>query len=140
MKRTPPFVVFFVVAALVAALRLLGLVPPGAPQPELQIAGALVGATSIALGIASVKALLGYDGERPVTGGVFRLSRHPMYVAMLGVVAAAGLVTAEWVILGALPVLALAVDRFVVLPEEAELREVFGADYEAYARRVRRWI
>lgn len=140
MTRMPPWLVFLIVALCAAALRLSGLVPPGDPQPYLQLAGAAVGLLGIGLGVASVVALLGFDGEHPVTGGVFRFSRHPMYLAMLLVVAAAGLVTAEWVVLGAVPVLAVAIDSFVVGPEESELVEVFGEDYEAYTKRVRRWL
>lgn len=140
MKRAPPWLIFGVVAIGAAALRLSGLVPAGAPQSGLTVAGAVIAAASIGLGVWSVKALLGYDGAHPVTSGPFRFSRHPMYLAMLGVVVAAGLITAEWVVLGAVPVLALCVDVFVVRPEEAELAAVFGDDYAEYRRRVRRWM
>lgn len=140
MKRIPPWLVFLAVAAVAAGLRLGGFAPPGTPQAYLQIAGAACGLISIGLGAMSVRALLAYDGENPVTGGIFRFSRHPMYLAMLGVVAAAGLVTAEWVVLGAVPVLALGIDVFVIRPEEAELREVFGQAYIEYTKRVRRWM
>jgi hypothetical protein len=45
----------------------------------------------------------------------------------------------EWVILLLAPVL-LAITRFVIAPEERYLRRRFGADYDAYMRRVRRWV
>ncbi|MEQ7156629.1 methyltransferase family protein [Brevundimonas aurifodinae] len=34
----------------------------------------------------------------------------------------------------------LVVDRFVIQREEVYLAARFGADYEAYRRRVRRWL
>jgi protein-S-isoprenylcysteine O-methyltransferase Ste14 len=37
------------------------------------------------------------------------------------------------------PTLAI-VRQFVILPEERYLRRRFGTDYEAYTRRVRRWL
>jgi len=44
-----------------------------------------------------------------------------------------------WVVVLLVPAL-LAVLRFVIVPEEKYLRRRFGADYEAYTRRVRRWL
>lgn len=32
------------------------------------------------------------------------------------------------------------VQQFVILPEERYLRRRFGADYDAYTHRVRRWL
>ena len=44
-----------------------------------------------------------------------------------------------WVLILLLPAVAL-VDRFVIAREEAYLRRRFGAEYEAYMARVRRWL
>jgi len=74
-----------------------------------------------------------------VTGGVFRLSRHPMYAGMIV------LVTGIAVILGALtPFLVLIpfvwiIRRFVIVEERA-MEETFGDAYREYRARVRRWI
>ena len=38
------------------------------------------------------------------------------------------------------PVLVLLLDRLVIAREEVRLRAQFGADYEAYTQRVRRWL
>ena len=32
------------------------------------------------------------------------------------------------------------ISRFQIAPEERALRSVFGEDFEAYAKRVRRWV
>lgn len=75
-----------------------------------------------------------------VVAGPYRLSRNPIYLAM--VVAYAGLACAIdslW-LLALLPVLVLALDRGVIVREEPYLARRFGADYTAYCRRVRRWL
>ena len=75
-----------------------------------------------------------------VTDGLFRYSRNPAYLGM--VVGLAGIA----VLLGSLapwlpvPVFAVVVDRKLIHHEEAMLRDRFGPAYEAYCRKVRRWI
>ena len=39
-----------------------------------------------------------------------------------------------------LPVVLLIVDRYVIRREERHLEARFGADFDAYRRRVRRWL
>ena len=75
-----------------------------------------------------------------VTGGVFRLTRNPMY---LGFVL---LLLSLWLALGALSpglsvvLFALLIDRYFVRPEEKKLAATFGDAYPTYRQRVRRWI
>ncbi|MBN1434449.1 isoprenylcysteine carboxylmethyltransferase family protein [Candidatus Fermentibacterales bacterium] len=77
---------------------------------------------------------------RLVTGGVFRISRHPMYLGMvlilLGVALLLGSVTPF-----AVPVMfGLLVERLFVGQEEQTLQRQFADDYLRYRRRVRKWI
>lgn len=72
--------------------------------------------------------------------GVFALSRNPIYLAdaliLLGLIC-------WWGALAALPLVPLfmvLITRRYILAEEAGLRAQFGAQYEAYCRRTRRWI
>jgi protein-S-isoprenylcysteine O-methyltransferase Ste14 len=75
-----------------------------------------------------------------VTRGPYAWTRNPMYVSLaILAVAFAVFLNTWWVVLLLLPVL-LAVRQFVILPEEHYLRRRFGAEYEAYTRRVRRWL
>ncbi len=75
-----------------------------------------------------------------VTRGPYRLTRNPMYVGLtLAYLGEAGLLRQIWP-LAVLP-LVLAYLEWMVIPlEETRLLETFGEEYEAYRRRVRRWI
>jgi len=75
-----------------------------------------------------------------VTGGVFRVTRNPIYLGDALVLTGAILI---WNVAAALPLVPLFVwiitVRFI-RGEEARLRAAFGADFDAWAARVRRWI
>jgi protein-S-isoprenylcysteine O-methyltransferase Ste14 len=78
--------------------------------------------------------------ERLVVGGAFQRVRNPAYVAVISMVVGQGLFFASAPILLYAALLAIAFHLFVVLYEEPTLRRQFGAEYEAYCRRVPRWI
>jgi len=75
-----------------------------------------------------------------VTWGPYRVTRNPMYVGLsLAYLGEAGLLRQLWPAL--LLAMTLAYLSWIVIPvEEGRLREVFGATYDAYRARVRRWI
>ena len=80
------------------------------------------------------------DSTALVTDGPYRVSRHPMYLGMLLIVLGAALVagsTTPLVVVGG--VWWLLTVHFVI-PEETAMRRQFGAAYEQYAQRVRRWL
>ncbi len=75
-----------------------------------------------------------------VTSGVYAWTRNPMYLGL-------SILLLGWAItLGGLspflgPVLfPPLLQKFQIAPEEAALRKLFGQDYEAYCRRVGRWL
>ena len=75
-----------------------------------------------------------------LTSGPFRFSRNPLYLALVLILSGFGaLLDSVWV-LASVPLLAFALNTFIIPGEEARLREVFGAQYMAYAGRVRRWV
>lgn len=75
-----------------------------------------------------------------VTDGIYGVTRNPIYLgfAITYLALAVGLESPLAIVL-LIPCL-LVVDRFVIQREERYLAARFGADYEAYRRRVRRWI
>lgn len=75
-----------------------------------------------------------------VTAGPYAFSRNPMYVSLaLLTIAFALFLNTSWTVLLLVPTLVI-VQQFVIMPEERYLRRRFDAEYEAYTRRVRRWL
>jgi protein-S-isoprenylcysteine O-methyltransferase Ste14 len=75
-----------------------------------------------------------------VTGGIYRVSRNPMYLGMLLCLLAFGWSLSNPVSLGAAVFFVPAITRLQIIPEERALRSRFGSDYVAYCQKVRRWI
>jgi protein-S-isoprenylcysteine O-methyltransferase Ste14 len=75
-----------------------------------------------------------------VTDGVFAWSRNPMYLGLVlvlvGVASCLGSATPLLVAFA----FAWWIDARFIRPEERHLAEQFGEVYEAYARRVGRWV
>lgn len=75
-----------------------------------------------------------------VTGGVFALTRNPMYLGMTLICLAAALWLGRWPMLLS-PLAFFAVANWVFIPfEEAKMRRQFGDAFDAYAKRARRWL
>jgi len=75
-----------------------------------------------------------------VDSGPYRFSRNPMYVGLsLIYVGVSVALNTIWP-LALLPVAVIAVDQYVIRREERYLSSRFGNEYEAYRRRVRRWL
>jgi protein-S-isoprenylcysteine O-methyltransferase Ste14 len=123
------------------------------PRPWLSPAaarplGIMLAAGGLLLGGWGARTILaagtGLDPAHPatriVTGGPYRFSRNPIYLAFtllyLGV---AALANTRWPVLF-LPGVLAAVQRGVIAREERYLARKFGAEYTAYQTRVRRWI
>lgn len=75
-----------------------------------------------------------------VTSGVFRISRNPLYLSLVLVMAAIALMAdSVWLALSAL-LLGLVLDRVIIRGEERVLDREFGPMFRDYRRRVRRWL
>jgi protein-S-isoprenylcysteine O-methyltransferase Ste14 len=81
---------------------------------------------------------------RPATAlvitGPYRITRNPMYVGLALLTAAMSLLfDTWWPIMLLFPTL-IGIQQVVIAPEERYLRRRFGDEYDAYTRRVRRWL
>lgn len=72
--------------------------------------------------------------------GVFAISRNPVYLAMALVLLAIALRQGPWPGLLVPLLFMLYIARWQIRPEEHHLRQRFGATYERYCQRVRRWL
>jgi protein-S-isoprenylcysteine O-methyltransferase Ste14 len=147
--RVPPVVLLLVTAgamwAVAAAWPRFALRLPAARWIALALGG-----VGLAIGLAGVAAFRArgttVDPMRPekasqlVTGGIYRMSRNPMYLGLLLILAAWTVHLGSWVA-AALPVGFVAyMNRFQIAPEERVMRSAFGSSFDSYAGRVRRWL
>jgi protein-S-isoprenylcysteine O-methyltransferase Ste14 len=75
-----------------------------------------------------------------VTSGVYRWTRNPMYLGWLPILAGWAVYLQHPVSLLVVPLFMLYLTRFQIVPEERALAANFGTQFEAYRKRVRRWL
>jgi protein-S-isoprenylcysteine O-methyltransferase Ste14 len=136
----------FVLAIYGAPLEYL-LLPAVLPRLQMmQAAGWILLAASILLFIWARRALYGQfsghlqvqEGHRLVTGGPYRLMRHPAYLGYLLMCLGVALGYSSVISLAALLLLLLPGLIYRICVEEKLLVDHFGSAYEEYARRTRR--
>ncbi len=80
------------------------------------------------------------ESKKLVVSGPFRFTRNPIYLSMttflVGAAIALGSLTPFFVV----PLFFFIISRDFVPMEEAMLAKTFGAEYDAYRARVRRWL
>jgi protein-S-isoprenylcysteine O-methyltransferase Ste14 len=111
------------------------------------IGGFLIGA-ALALGVWAVltfrRAGTTPDPHGDVTAfvisGPFAFSRNPMYVTNVAFqIGAAFALDNAWILMLA-PVTWLLLDRIIIAGEERYLADKYGATFDAYRQKVRRWL
>ena len=105
--------------------------------------GCAIGATSVLQFLLAKTTLNPFQLETAsqlVTGGIYRLSRNPMYLSLVFILLA-------WMVyLGSLSALfgvglfIWYVTKFQIKPEEEGLKHLFGDAFIAYCQRTRRWL
>ena len=135
---------------LVAAMATMWALAEASPWPEFAfvwpgraiIAAALAIMVWTALAFRRARTTIA-PHMRPdalVTDGPMRFSRNPIYGADVLVLVGWGVSLGAAIPFLAIPVFVLIIEKRFILAEEARLRAAFGADFEAYAERVRRWL
>jgi protein-S-isoprenylcysteine O-methyltransferase Ste14 len=75
-----------------------------------------------------------------VTGGLYQLSRNPMYLALLILLLAWGLYLGNAFNTLLAAVFVWYMNQFQIIPEEEILLRRFGTEYKQYCALVRRWF
>ena len=78
--------------------------------------------------------------ERIITAGVFGFSRNPIYLGDALVLAGACCVMGAWPSLVLVFLFVWWISVHFIRAEEDRMRTAFGAEFEGYARKVRRWL
>ena len=84
--------------------------------------------------------LPGQAAETLMEDGPFRVSRNPLYLGLLALYLGLALLAPTVWGLMLTPVAVVLLLWGAILPEERYLRQRFGAAYDDYTRRVRRWL
>lgn len=75
-----------------------------------------------------------------VSSGVYRFTRNPMYLAMVLLLCAWGMYLGNLWVFTFVFLYGAYLDRFQIQPEERALAALFGEEFSAYKRNVRRWL
>lgn len=147
LKLPPPLWALLLLTALYFASELPAL--RDLPLWRHQPAGLFLVLAGLALPLSAITHFLAVGTEvmptsetnkRLVVGGLYRFTRNPMYLGL--VIASFG--GALWFgrpLMLLAPLFLFAIANWLFIPfEEAKMRRQFGAEFDAYAARVRRWI
>jgi protein-S-isoprenylcysteine O-methyltransferase Ste14 len=148
MLKLPPPIWTAIYVLLAAALtRLLG----GSQVPGLQAVPLGIALVAIAF-VPSLWAfsLFRREGteinptspanQKLVTRGPYRYTRNPMYMSLVVLSLGIAVWVGSWPFFLA-PIAVFATANWIHIPfEEAKMRRQFGAEFDGYVRRVRRWV
>lgn len=147
--KVPPPIVALVTAAAMWGISRLGAaieIPDLVRHivtATLGVAGgciSLAGVVSFRRAETTVNPMKPENTSSLVTGGIYRVTRNPMYLGLLLVLLAwAVFLSSAWALVGPVAFV-LYIDRFQIAPEERVMTALFGAGYFAYKARVRRWL
>ena len=146
--RIPPLALVLVFAAIMAAIAYA--VPASITIPGRRI---IAGAFAFAGAVAALAGVIAFRSHKttvnPLTPdqastlvviGIYRVSRNPMYLGFLLALLGWGTYLSNWACMFMQPVFVAYVNRFQIGPEERALTELFGPQFLAYAKSVRRWL
>ena len=147
--KIPPVVVVVVFAATMLGLSwLMPLATFELPGSRIASLGlALLGmATSMAGVLAFRASKTTVDPRTPeaastvVVGGIYRLSRNPMYLGFLSMLAGWAVYLSNAAAAALLPAFVAYINAFQIKPEERILLSKFGPCFAEYMASVRRWM
>ena len=123
----------------------------GVTRPDVGVAQLLGAGVAVAGGLLALWCVLAFatvgkgtpapfDPPRKlVVRGPYAFVRNPMYIGAGMALAGAAVFFGSWVLLGYAALFLLIAHVFVFSYEEPTLRRTFGAEFESYCQRVRRW-
>ena len=148
LKIPPPAVALLLAIAMwlaASASGALAFTLPG--RLAIAIAAAALGVAISVAGVVSFRrAKTTVNPTKPgaasslVATGIYRLTRNPMYLGLLLVLAGWAIYLSNAVTFVGPLLFLLYINRFQIVPEERALAARFGLAFDDYRRRTRRWI
>ncbi len=147
--KVPPLAVLLVASLLMLALTTV-LPALTFPFPDKNLPAAVVAVLGVSTCVAgvvefrraktTVNPMRGAITTSLVTSGVYRMSRNPMYLGFLLLIAALAIYLANAAAVVVLPLFVFYMNSFQIVPEERALRALFGDAFTSYMAKTRRWI
>lgn len=116
----------------------------------MRLIASLLMASALLIGSLGIKEFLKVkttiNPEKPettttlVTDRIYAISRNPMYLALLLILVGILFLLANPALFLGPVFFILYMGRFQITPEERAMQKIFGDEYHAYCRKVRRWI
>jgi protein-S-isoprenylcysteine O-methyltransferase Ste14 len=118
------------------------------PPPWFAVAALFAAALAIGVGAflkfrklrTTINPMNPHESTALATDGLYAWSRNPIYLADVLALLACALLVANALAFLFVVLFVAYVDRFQIRPEERALRGRFGAQYQRYCERVRRWL
>ena len=146
--RIPPLALVLIAACAMALIAYC--VPVGLDIPAPALFACAFAFTGAVIAIAGVVAFRRHKttvnpftpecSSSLVASGIYRYTRNPMYLGFLLLLVGWAALLSNLVALALLPAFIAYMNRFQIQPEERALQQHFGAEFQAYMHRVRRWV
>ena len=81
-----------------------------------------------------------HQTERLVISGIYKISRNPMYLGFLLMLAGWAFFLSHFIAVLMLPVFIIYMNKYQIAAEERWMLEKFGDEFLIYTGKVRRWI
>ena len=101
---------------------------------------ALIGAAAWAFWQHETTIIPHQTPDRIISGGIFGLSRNPIYLGDAFLLAGFALRWEAWPALILVPIFVVLIGKRFIVAEEQRMREKFGEEFVAYEQKVRRWL
>lgn len=147
-KIPPPLVALFTALLMYAATLLLPTIMVSIPF-NIIICGILfvISASVMGAGVwefrqrsTTVNPLKPDTASTLVSTGIFKYTRNPMYLGMVGFLLSLFFYLGNLVSVVMIPLFIVYIYQFQIKPEERAMAKLFSSDFETYKDRVSRWI
>jgi protein-S-isoprenylcysteine O-methyltransferase Ste14 len=148
VKLLPPVALAIIAAVCIVAENVFTLPRLPTDQAAFHIFGFLMVVASGALGFWGVWQFIAAKVNpvpvKPVTslltGGIYRITRNPMYLGMAAMLVGVAVLFDSYAFLAGAVAMFLYFNFYAIPREETYLTRTFGQAFTAYCARVRRWI